>query len=395
MSLLSSFTRSFKLLAVSKSNFTRHYQPIRRAILTGLWTLFFLLILDYSINLFFPYPADPLAQPHNPFQVYFEYGRSVEGKLSHMLGPTDEQSSAITQSGWLNQERWQNSSFPTRPEPGDDLLMAVYGMSFSEHVAKEVNALDSKITTRIIGGPSAPPNFSYAAYLLDREAHQANIVVLGILASSVKGLRTLNGMTWQFEVPAPYSYPRYKLEDGKLKATMPKINSLAELRTAFHQPTLWHDYVKQLQENDEYYSPFLFSHNFLDNSAIIRMARRAFAQRHQENLASQVYSKKDGFNPEVDVPVLRAIATEFAATVKADGKLPILLLFNDKGHADHLYQALKPTLESNSIPFISTHTIAPAADLRNFVADGHFNKSVDQKIGQAMLSLINQHFKRT
>ncbi|MBW4552588.1 MAG: hypothetical protein KME35_15985 [Aphanocapsa sp. GSE-SYN-MK-11-07L] len=395
MNLLSSFTRSFKSFNAPKLNFrSRQHEPIRRAILTGVWTLFFLLLLDFSINSLFSYPTDASAHPRSQLQVYFEYGRSIEGKLSRLLGPTNQQSAAIAQSGWLDQKRWQQASLPTRPEPGDNLLMAVYGMSFSEHVAKEVEALDPTITIRAIGAPSAPPNHSYTAYLLDRNVHQADIVVLGILASSVKGLRTLNGMTWQFESPAPYSYPRYRLEAGKLKATVPKVDTLAELRTAFDDPTLWNDYIQQLQADDQFYDWFLFRHNFFDRSAIARMMRRGFAQRHQEKLENEVYTKTKGFNSEVDIPVLQAIATEFAARVRADGKLPVLLLINDSGYADHLYQALKPTLESNSIQFVSTHTIAPVTDATNFISDGHFTKTANRRIGQAMLSLINQHYDR-
>lgn len=390
MRLPNSSTLSSKIL---HRKFHRNW-AIRKAFVTVLCTMFFLCVFDLAINVLFPYPANPLAVHPKQIQVYFDYGRSVEGKLSHMLGPSDDKSAAIAQAGWLDPEQWQHLNLPTRRKPGDDLLMAVYGNSFSEQVAAAVESLDPKITIRFIGGPAAPPNHSYAAYTLDRGAHQADIVVLGILASSVKALRTLNGMTWQFEAPAPYSYPRYMLQDGKLKAIMPKVGTLAQLRAAFYDPPHWNDYIKQLQEHDEFYNSFLFHHNLLDRSAIIRMMRRAFAQRYQAMQTSQAYSKTTGFNAEVEVPLLQAITTEFAAAVRKDGKLPIVLLFNDQGYADHLFQALKSTLESNSIPYISSHTIAPATDIRNFIPDGHFVKSVNQKIGQAMLSLINQHFDR-
>jgi hypothetical protein len=109
-------------------------------------------------------------------------------------------------------------------------------------------------------------------------------------------------------------------------------------------------------------------------------------------ISSQIYSPA-GFNAELDIPVLRAIVSDFAVTAKRDGKLPIVLVLNDRGYEDHLFQALKPTLESASIPYVSTHNIAPASDVRNFVPDGHFTESANQLIAKAMLKLIDEHFR--
>jgi hypothetical protein len=83
------------------------------------------------------------------------------------------------------------------------------------------------------------------------------------------------------------------------------------------------------------------------------------------------------------------MVTDFAATAKADGKRPIVLVLNDRGYEDHLFQALKPTLESASIPYVSTHNIAPATDIRNFVGDGHFTASANKLIAEAVLKLLN------
>ncbi|HEY9607836.1 hypothetical protein [Allocoleopsis sp.] len=308
-----------------------------------------------------------------------------------MLGPTDEASSPIAQAGWLDPELWKKLKAPVSRPPGKELLIAIYGMSFSNHVGTAMEAMDSRIAIRAIAGPAAPPNYSFAAYNLDRGRHQADIVILGLLASSVKAIRTLNGMTWQFEGPAPYTYPRYVLEDGKLKAIWPNSLSLAQFRAAFGNKQQWDALLTQMREHDQFFNAFLFKHNWLDNSVIVRMIRRAWAQRHQMMISNQIHSSA-GFNAELDIPVLRAIITDFAATAKGDGKLPIVLVLNDRGYEDHLFQALKPTLESASIPYVSTHNIAPATDVRNFVPDGHFTESANQLIAKAMLKLIDEHF---
>lgn len=364
---------------------------IRKVIVTGLWIIFFLVVFDVSTNFLFPYPSDPRVTASGQLKVYFEYGRSVEGKLSRMVGPTDESSSAIAQAGWLDPELWKKLNLPVSRAPSENLLVAIYGMSFSNHVGEAMKAMDAKLGLRMIAGPAAPPNYSFAAYNLDRGRHQADVVILGLLASSVKALRTLNGMTWQFEGPAPYTYPRYFVKDGKLKAIWPKTLSLAQLRAALQDKEQWNACVTQIREHDQFFNSFLFKHNWLDNSVLVRLIRRAWAQRHQMTITNQIHGSA-GFNAEIEIPVLRAMVTDFAATVRGDGKLPIVLILNDRGYDDHLFKALKPTLENASIPYVSSHNIAPATDIRNFVGDGHFTQSANKLIADAVLTLLNEHY---
>jgi hypothetical protein len=368
-------------------------QQIRKAFVTGLWIVFFLFVFDISINFLFPYPSDPRVTSPGQLKLYFEYGRSVEGKLARMIGPTDELSGPVAQAGWLDPEMWKKLNIPTNRAAGEDLLVAIYGMSFSNYMGEAMKEIDAKIGLRLIAGPSAPPNYAFAAYNLDRGKHQADVAILGILASSVKALRTISGLTWNFEVPIPYTYPRYFVEDGKLKAIWPQVLSLAQLRAVRQDQQQWNEFVTQIRENDQFFNSFLFKRNWLDNSAIVRLIRRAYAQRHQAMIANKIYSSA-GFNAEIDIPVLSAIVTDFAATARSDGKFPIVLLISDRGYEDHLFQALSATLEGASIPYISTHNIAAATDIRNFVAEGHFTESANKLIAKAVLKLINEHFDR-
>ena len=380
------------------SSYTLSSEPrtgiaIRKAVVTGLWILLFLVVFDVLINFLFPYPSNPRVTSPRQLESYFEYGRSVEGKLSRMVGPTEESSSPLAVAGWLDPELWKKLNLPSLRAPGDDLLVAIYGMSFSNQVGEAMAEMDSKLTIRAIAGPAAPPNYSLAAYTLDRGRHQADVVILGVLASSVKALRTMNGMTWQFEGPAPYTYPRYFVEDGKLKAIWPKILSLFQLRAALQDKQQWDAFVTQMQDRDQFFNSFLFKRNLLDNSVVVRLIRRAWAQRHQMMITNQIHDAA-GFNAESEIPILRAIVADFAATAKSDGKMPIVLILNDRGYDDHLFQALKPTLENAEIPYVSNHNIAPATDIRNFVSDGHFIESANKLIAEAVLKLIDENVDR-
>ena len=112
------------------------------------------------------------------FQRYFEYGRSVEGKLAHMLnGMRDDR---IIESGWIDQE--QLKQLPSTLEPGTDMLVATYGQSFTMNAVNGAAAVDKSMTLRRVGGPGAPASHSYWAYRMDAPLRKADVVVFGVLA---------------------------------------------------------------------------------------------------------------------------------------------------------------------------------------------------------------------
>ncbi|MCH6567522.1 MAG: hypothetical protein IH801_04045, partial [Nitrospinae bacterium] len=105
--------------------------------------------------------------------------------------------------------------------------------------------------------------------------------------------------------------------------------------------------------------------------------RRQLARVHDAN----------GYRSDSTVgPVARAIIRSFAETVRADGRLPIVILFHEKGFDDHLYALLAPTLREHNIPFLSTHELAPASDHDSFMPDGHFTAEVDERIARLALT---------
>jgi hypothetical protein len=352
-----------------------------------------LVALDVAINLLFPYPSDPLNTSPGAMKLYFDYGRSIEGKVARQMGTTDDTTAPIARVGWLDSHLGEGEA--VQPAPGKDLLVAIYGMSFAEHVGRAMETVDPNITLRVVAGPSAPPNYSFAAYEADRGRHQANVAILGILASSVKGMGAMTGMTWGSEVPAPYTFPKYQLKGGELEPIQPEIQSLSQLRMALSDPQQRNAFVDQLRTNDQFFNSFVFERSLLDGSAIVRMLRRAWAKSHQDTITSQIHTPT-GFNPDWEqVPVLKRMVEEFAASAKRDGKLPIVLLFNDQGYDAHLYQLLSPTLEQNKIPFVSNHDIAPATDRSNFVPDGHFTPAVNQRMAEKVMAIINQSIDRS
>jgi len=268
-------------------------------------------------------------------------------------------------------------------------VASFYGMSFSNDVAKLVGEAEPRLALRLFGGPAAPANHSYALYSADRGG-KSEVVVLGILASSVQGVVTNNGMTWRFESPAPFTYPRYLVGPSGVEARWPMARTLDDVRALLKDPGRWEAYLAQLHATDDFYEPFLFRHDLSDSSTIVRMARRAVAQRRQAAHAARTHVPSGFVEGSPAVESLRGIVAAFAADARRDGKLPIVLLIQDQGYADHLYRTLEAVLRDGQIPHLSTHTICPAGDRRNFIGDGHFTEPANRKIAAAFLELLRR-----
>jgi hypothetical protein len=348
-----------------------------------LWTLLFVVLLDVAIQQAFRMPADPRIEPRE-IQRYFDYGRSVEGKLRYLVRETDADSGPLARSGWVTDDFDQ----PVRAADPQGTLVAVYGQSMSHRVAGKLKEIDPSIELRLLGGPGAPLGHSFELYRRDRGRHEADVIVLGVVASGLHYLSSLTTMTWAFEVPAPYTYPRWVVEEGRLSAIEPLVDSLDGLRRAMRDPALWADFLGQLREHDQAFDASIFEADLADRSAVLRCIRRSLGQRHQDRILER-YRSRTGFE-DVDqvLTVARALLTEFGRSVRADGKVPVVLLFHDRGTADHLHAAVADRLVAEGIPFLSSHEIARADDPANFLSDGHLRRDIDAALARRLLELV-------
>lgn len=358
----------------------------------ALWTVSWLVLMDVALNLLFPFPRNPDQMPSS-FQRYFDYGRSIVGKLERMVPQNAEDSPSILEAGWIDPESETWQAAPTSPGVGDDLLVSVYGMSFANQAGRALAEVDGNITVRLIAGPGAPPNHSFAAYMADTAGRDADVAILGILASSVQRMRSISGMNWTYAFPAPYTYPYYTVDpSGNLIRTDPVITTAEEFVEAFNQKDEnWTLLKSQMRDFDQPFDPFIFSENLLDHSAIVRLIRRGWAgQVHAEN-EDNFYNPATGFNPEAgELQALELMLTEFVTTAESAGQMPIVLLFNNQGYQAHLYELLSDHVKDLSIPLVSTHEILPPDDPSNFISDGHFTPEANLKIGEALRQVIRR-----
>lgn len=360
----------------------------RKAIATVGWTLAFCCALDVAVGVAFRPPRSNSARP-STLQQYFDYGRSLRGKLQRIVGPDSASADPIARAGWIG-----DLCTPKQPVPAGKLGVAFYGMSFSNHIAEAIEKMDPTIRTIEYAGPAAPPNHSYACFLRQRGGRDPNPVqVLGILASSVKGMLTLTGMTTTFEKPSPFTFPRY-LPDGNggLHEVVPLISTESELRDAvLHSPAKWDAFVAQLAANDRFYNAtYMAGPTWSDQSTFVRLVRRSLAQ-HRARERGNAFYKKAGFSYDAELgPVLQTMVREFATKCRAEGQAPLVLLIQDQGSPDALAKLLAPTLDAAGVPYVSTIDIAPATDPSNFIPDGHFTDDANRRISERVLAKIRE-----
>ena len=359
----------------------------RQIIVILLWMIGALVLIDVAVGFAFRRPVDPQTAPSS-LQLYFDYGRSVEGKLLHDIGSTSEQDAAILKAGWLVKECDVSTSTP----PGK-LGFDIYGMSFSNHIADHMERLDPGLAIHRFAGPAAPPNHSYACFIRRFESGRARapVQVLGILASSMRRMETVSGLTTSFEGPQPFTYPRYSLDtNGHLVGHFPTISSQNELREALAAPAKWAAFLDDLATNDAFYERRIIQADFFDHSVIARMIRRAWGQRVLRERTSKLRAAK-GFSGAQDIaPVLRAMLLDFAGKARQAGERPIVILIEDRGYGGSLSAIAASELRANRIDFVTTSAIVSPDDSGNFLADGHFTPAADEKIARAVLDLLGR-----
>ncbi len=350
-----------------------------------LWVVVWLIVIDVCVS-------TALASRWGrttSLARYFEYGRSVEGKLVRSVAADPTKDGAILHAGWIDPNVLRQ--LPDKPAEATDQLVAVYGQSFSMHAANEAARIDQHLTLRGVGGPAAPPNHSYAAYKADVNLRKADVVVLGVLSTSVGDMGSYSGLIWHFENPAPFTFPRYQLQNGKLTEDLPVIRTEAEFRQAFTQQSpQWQAFKQQLRRNDRGYDRFTFDESVADASSIVRLIRRGWVA-HVSGYEKGIYDVEEGFNPKAeDIQALQAMIVDMSRSSQARGERFVVLLLHTLGQSDHLHAVLKDTLDRERVPYISTHTLFSANDPTNFQQDSHYVPAANRKLAEALRAWIRQ-----
>jgi hypothetical protein len=338
-----------------------------------------MIIIDISINVLLAYPSDPKVTNPSQLRLYFEYGRSTEGQLARMTRPDRSKTAPITLPGW-----YDTLDITEFPEKASNPIVTIYGMSHAVRLGHALGRTSSRLTPRIVGAPGAPTNWSYGAYLRDRGGNKSRAAVLAIMSYSLPMITTLSAATWSFDLPMPYTMDRFYLEGGQLRVVHPPFTSFEGYVGAFYHPAKWSAVRELFARNDTMYNAFIMRASILDHSSLFRLIRRAYAQRYLRGIRKDIVDGA-GFRADSEqVLVARAIVREFAKQVRSDGVIPVIFIVNNLGYSDYLYKALKPVLNEDNIPYVSSHTIASPDDPRGYLPDSHFTDEVDDKLAKAL-----------
>lgn len=316
---------------------------------------------------------------------YFEYGRSVPGKLARWEANPDSPGN-LYDVAWRSTLVSDSKARFEKENAASGPVVRSYGMSFVNNILGQAQTTDPSLTIDLHAGPAAPPNFTYALFLDDAQNRSSDdFAVFGILSSGIPALAAFSNRTWAFEQPAPLTYPIFRPAGDSLRRIEPLINSATAERALSKQPEARAAWERQLAEEDLFYSPITFSATWLDYSPFARLVRRSLAKDHISRTEKTILS--DGY-PHAEV--MRRMITGFAETARSDGQIPIVVLIQTREPEDaDLLAIAKPVLEHHGIPYLATAEHFDPRNMSGFLADGHYQPRVDRLFGEALVDLID------
>jgi hypothetical protein len=358
------------------------------------WAILGLIAIDVAINIAFAFPSDPKVLTPSSLQQYFEYGRSAEGALIRMTRPSRLETAPITLAGWYDPlvstgPATRSTSTSEDPNPHKPVV-TIFGGSHSVRLANALGRVSKDLTWRSVGAPGATPNWSYGAYLRDRGGGNSIAVVLTFNANELAMITSFSPAIWSGDLPMPYVGDRFYLKGGQLKAILAPYDSFEQYEQRFFNPKAWSETVDFFAKNDPLYDSFAFRASLLDRSSLVRLARRAYNQNRNRSVLRAVLDKS-GFNPASEaIQVARAIIRAFAAQARADGMIPVIYLVNSLGYSDNLFRALKPALDADKVPYVSSHEFVSPNDPNGYLPDSHFTDANDDLLAAALEDVVKR-----
>lgn len=357
----------------------------RAGLMVLAWTIIGLILIDIAINAALAYPSDPRFLSPSRLQLYFEYGRSSEGKLTRMTRCDVSKTAPITLAGWYSPlQIEQLPSSQTRP------VVTFYGMSHTVRLARAFSRKSDHYSTRVVGAPGATGNWSFGAFLRDRGGGTSRVAVLGLMSVSTAMINSVASMDWSIDGGMPYTADRFIVTDHGLKAIAPPFVSFEDFCNTFTDSQKWLAAKDRLKQTDQLYNEFVMDANALDKSALFRLLRRAYGLRFISRARQTSLSKTGYFLNSEQVKTSRAIVRQFAAEARRGGIIPVVYLVNNLGYSDILFQSLRSALESDNIPYLSSSLLANPSDPRNYLADSHFTDEVDDKLASELERIIDR-----
>ena len=357
----------------------------RRGWVTVIWIALWLVVIDVGVNVAFPYPSDPKDLHPNPLALFFDYGRSMEGRLRRVTRSNPESTAPITLAGW-----YDPLVAIQRPAKPGATEVTIYGMSHAVRLAHALQAVSPKYQARSIGAPGASTNWSYGAFLRDNELKQSRVAVLAIMSSTLPMILSPSPMDWNTSFAMPYTADRFVETAEGLRQIKPPYESFSRYVRISNDPSAWDRALEQFARTDPFYDPLLFRKTWLDNSSLVRLVRRAWSQRRDRAWRSRVLTAQT-YDPESEpVRIANAIIVDFARKARSEGIVPVIYVIDSFGYGDQLSRALSGTLGRERIPYLSTSQFVDPRTPTNYLPDSHFTDVNDRKLAAALARVMDR-----
>lgn len=315
---------------------------------------------------------------------YFEYGRSVPGKLSQWKENPGTPGN-LYNVAWRSEVVVESQQAFEDENASDGPVVRSYGMSFVNNIIRHAVDLEPEIIWDDHAGPGAPPNFTFALFQDDRNARRpGDIAVFGILSSSVGGMAALSNSTWVFEQPAPFTYPIFWPDEAGLRRVEPAVNSATELNELTDETRrIWE---AQLEQEDYFFGAHTFGLMWLDYSPFARLVRRSFAISKIDQTEAEILA---GDYPYAQV--LQLMVSDFARVARADGQVPVVMLIQSRSPTDpDVFEVVRSVIERDNIPYLATVEHFDPRDPSGFMGDGHYKTSIDQVFAKRFVEVLSE-----
>lgn len=341
----------------------------------GAWVAFWLVGLDVAASIAFAYPSDPRDLSPSRLALYFDYGRSMEGRLRRATRSDPDLTAPITLPGW-----YRPLVATDRPSKPNGTKVHVYGMSHAVRLADALQATSPTLSARTVAAPGATANWAFGAFRRDDRRRPGDVAVLAIMSSTLPMITTMSPMTWNISFAMPYTSDRYRLRSDRMVVTAPPYDSFQDYVETFEDPARWAAAKRTIAANDPFYDPWLLDETVLDHSSLVRLIRRAWAQTRDRKRREGVLDEH-GFVAESEaVQLANAIVASFARQARREGVTPVIYIVNNQGYGDQLFRALEPTLRSQRIPFLNSAAVVDPGDARQYLPDTHFTDDADRRL---------------
>jgi len=354
------------------------------------WLLLWLVALDLGASIAFAYPSDPRDLSPSRWALYFDYGRSMEGRLRRATRADPDKTAPITLAGW-----YQPLTATVRAaETPDGTTVHFYGMSHAVRLADALHATSPTLTSRSVGAPGATANWAFGAFRRDTGRHRGDVAVLALMSTTVPMITTVSPMTWNSSFAMPYTADRYRLTHGELVVTRPPYESFAGFVSVFNDPARWSQAKRTFAANDPFYDRSLFEETVLDHSSLVRLLRRAWAQKRDRDERAHSLDETGFVADSEAVRVANAIVAAFTRQARREGVIPVIYVVNNLGYGDHLFRALGPALQGEHVPVLNSAAVIDPGDARSYLPDTHFTDEADRRLAGVLERIVREQQAR-